>query len=194
MQQNYELYFILNPDLDSKSVGAIVLRIEETLKSINAKNLKISEEGLKKLAYPIKKHQTGHYVLINFDLDLPDCVQIKKLESKLNSSEEIIRFLILNQTEYLKQKSRENLRETEINNHRELNKGKKKKICLTKFLGIKAIDYKDITYLDQFTSPYAKIFGRNRTGTSSKYQRKIKVAIKRARHMALMPFTTKHFS
>ena len=81
----------------------------------------------------------------------------------------------------------------EFSHHRELNKGKKDKKCIVKYLGVEAIDYKDYAFLNQFTSPYAKLFGKERTGVSAKYQRKIKNAIKRARHMALMPFTPIHF-
>lgn len=50
------------------------------------------------------------------------------------------------------------------------------------------VDYKDVAYLKQFTSPYAKILSRKRTGISSDKQREISLAIKRARYMALLPY------
>lgn len=52
----------------------------------------------------------------------------------------------------------------------------------------KFVDYKDIKYLMQFVSQYAKIMSRKRTGVSSAKQREIALAIKRARYMALMPY------
>ncbi len=52
----------------------------------------------------------------------------------------------------------------------------------------KFVDYKDIKYLMQFVSKYAKIMSRKRTGISSAKQREIALAIKRARYMALMPY------
>lgn len=52
----------------------------------------------------------------------------------------------------------------------------------------KFVDYKDVDYLKQFTSPHAKILGKKRTGTSASRQREISLAIKRARYMALMPY------
>lgn len=52
----------------------------------------------------------------------------------------------------------------------------------------KFVDYKDIKYLMQFVSQYAKIMSRKRTGISSAKQREIALAIKRARYMALMPY------
>ena len=52
----------------------------------------------------------------------------------------------------------------------------------------KFVDYKDISYLKQFTNPHAKILGKKRTGISAAKQREIALAIKRARFMALMPY------
>lgn len=192
--QNYELYFILNPELTSDKTNKVIEGVKENLeKLLNAQNIEINQEGLKNLAYPIKKHWSGYYVSIIFDVDQSNTINITELEKKLNLFETVVRYIIINQTDYLVQKHKEKLSETEITNHRELNKGRAKKVCLSKHKGLRAIDYKDIDYLNQFTSPYAKIFGRDKTGTSAKYQRKITQAIKRARHMGLMPFTTKHY-
>jgi len=55
----------------------------------------------------------------------------------------------------------------------------------------KEIDYKDMQTLRRFISSYAKIVPRKRSGICSKHQRKLATAIKRARTMALLPFTTK---
>lgn len=52
----------------------------------------------------------------------------------------------------------------------------------------KFIDYKDVVYLKQFTSPHAKILAKKRTGVPANKQREITQAIKRARYMALMPY------
>ena len=56
--------------------------------------------------------------------------------------------------------------------------------------GIKYIDYKDPSFLKQFINDQGKILPRRITGTSSKYQKKVSQAIKRARHLALLPYTT----
>ena len=66
--------------------------------------------------------------------------------------------------------------------------GNKKKYCRFKKSGIKYIDYKDPDYLLRFVNPQGKILPRRLTGTSLKYQRKLSTAIKRARHIALMPY------
>ena len=64
----------------------------------------------------------------------------------------------------------------------------RKKYCRFKRLGIKYIDYKDPDYLLKFINEQGKILPRRLTGTSLKYQRKVSVAIKRARHIAIMPY------
>jgi len=50
------------------------------------------------------------------------------------------------------------------------------------------IDYKDVAYLSKFVTPQAQILSRKRTGFCTQCQRQLKQAIKRARHLALMPF------
>lgn len=57
--------------------------------------------------------------------------------------------------------------------------------------GLNEVDYKDIKTLKKFTSSYAKILPRKKTGICSKHQRKLAMAIKRSRFMALIPFTTR---
>ena len=65
---------------------------------------------------------------------------------------------------------------------------KQKNTVVLKKLGIKYIDYKDGDYLLNFVNEQGKLLPRRLTGTSLKYQRKVSVAVKRARHLALMPY------
>ena len=65
---------------------------------------------------------------------------------------------------------------------------KRKKYCRFKKSGIKYIDYKDPSFLLKFVNEQGKLLPRRLTGTSLKYQRKVGQAVKRARHMALMPY------
>jgi small subunit ribosomal protein S18 len=53
----------------------------------------------------------------------------------------------------------------------------------------KTIDYKDVGTLRRFVTDRGKIRSRRKTGTCAKHQRRLAVAIKRARHLALLPFT-----
>ncbi len=65
----------------------------------------------------------------------------------------------------------------------------KRKFCYFKENGINEIDYKDVKLLKRFTTEQGKIIPRRVTGTSAKMHRKLVRAIKRARSIALMPFT-----
>ena len=65
-----------------------------------------------------------------------------------------------------------------------------KKYCRFKKNRIKYIDYKDPEFLKKFLNEQGKILPRRLTGTSLKYQRKVSVAVKRARHLALLPYVT----
>lgn len=67
---------------------------------------------------------------------------------------------------------------------------KKPKACLFCVNNIKSLNYyRHLDIVKKFVTPYAKILASKRTGTCSKHQRMISNAIKRARFMALLPFT-----
>ena len=65
---------------------------------------------------------------------------------------------------------------------------KKKKYCRFKKNGIKYVDYKDPEFLKKFLNEQGKILPRRLTGISLKFQRKVSRSIKRARHLALLPY------
>lgn len=67
---------------------------------------------------------------------------------------------------------------------------KKKKYCRFKKNRIKYIDYKDPNFLKKFLNEQGKLLPRRITGTSLKYQRQLSTAVKRARHLAILPFVT----
>ncbi|MGL4759489.1 MAG: 30S ribosomal protein S18 [Patescibacteria group bacterium] len=192
--KTYELYLILNPILGNEAFKTESKKIQELLETkLGAQNIEVEIEGLKKLAYPINKQWTGCYLLVNFELEEGKQQNFAVLEKALNINTSVIRYMFTNMDEYTHQKSKEKLNETDITTHNELNKTlNQKKKCIVKHVGFRVIDYKDTKFLSQFMSPYAKIFTRERTGVSAKYQRKLTKAIKKARHMALLPFTSKH--
>ena len=65
---------------------------------------------------------------------------------------------------------------------------KQKKYCRFRKSGIKYVDYKDPDFLMKLVNEQGKLLPRRLTGTSLKYQRKVATAVKRARHIALMPY------
>ncbi|UKN02112.1 30S ribosomal protein S18 [Paracrocinitomix mangrovi] len=65
---------------------------------------------------------------------------------------------------------------------------KKDKYCRFKKSGIKYVDYKNPEFLLKFINEQGKILPRRVTGTSQKYQKKVNKAVKRARHLAILPY------
>lgn len=64
----------------------------------------------------------------------------------------------------------------------------RKKYCRFKKYGIRYVDYKDPEYLLRFINEQGKLYPRRLTGNSLKFQRKISQAVKRARHLSLLPY------
>ncbi len=68
----------------------------------------------------------------------------------------------------------------------------RKKFCRFTVEGIKEIDYKDLDILKSYITETGKIVPSRITGTKAKYQRQLATAIKRARYIALLPYTDQH--
>lgn len=66
----------------------------------------------------------------------------------------------------------------------------RKKVCGFCVDKVESIDYKDVARLRRYISERAKILPRRVTGTCARHQRELTVAIKRARHLALLPFSS----
>jgi small subunit ribosomal protein S18 len=66
----------------------------------------------------------------------------------------------------------------------------RRKVCSFCVDRVEHIDYKDIVRLNKYISERAKILPRRMTGTCAAHQRELTVAIKRARHVALLPYTS----
>lgn len=75
--------------------------------------------------------------------------------------------------------------------NRKVNSLPKKRVCFFCAEKIEAIDYKDADTLKRFMTQQGKISVRKRTGTCAKHQRALSNAIKRARFMGMVPYTTK---
>ena len=69
---------------------------------------------------------------------------------------------------------------------------RRRKVCAFCLEKSKAVDYKDVATLRRYLTDRGKIRSRRKTGTCAKHQRRLAVAIKRARHLALLPFTAEH--
>ena len=68
------------------------------------------------------------------------------------------------------------------------NRKSRKKVCAFCMDKIEHIDYKDVPRLRRYLSDRAKIIPRRVTGTCARHQRQLTVAVKRARHLAFLPY------
>jgi small subunit ribosomal protein S18 len=66
-----------------------------------------------------------------------------------------------------------------------------KKVCRFCAEHVDVIDYKDVKLLQRYLSSYGRIESRKRTGTCLRHQRRLALALKRSRHIALLPFVVK---
>ena len=69
---------------------------------------------------------------------------------------------------------------------------KRKKFCRFTAAGVEQVDYKDVGTLKAFVQENGKIMPARLTGTKAHYQRQVDTAIKRARYLALLPYTDLH--
>ena len=69
---------------------------------------------------------------------------------------------------------------------------RRRKFCRFTAEGVKEIDYKDLETLKAYVSETGKIVPSRITGTKAKYQRQLATAVKRARFLALLPYTDSH--
>ena len=162
---HYETVFILNPVLSETQIKEAVEKFENFLTSKGAQMVAKEDWGLKKLAYSIQNKKSGFYHL--FEFKAPGDI-IESFEVEFRRDERVMRYLTV-----------------KLEN---IDTNKNKKYCRFKKLGIKYIDYKDPDFLLKFINEQGKLLPRRITGTSLKFQRKIAVAVKRARHLALLPY------
>lgn len=90
--KKYEIMFIVFPTMTEEDRTATITSIEETLKSQGAENISTEKWGERKLAYSIKKKDTGFYVLTTFDIEGTNLVEV---ERRLNINENLMRYIIV---------------------------------------------------------------------------------------------------
>ena len=203
---HYETVFILTPVLSDVQMKEAVEKFKTILTEQGAVIVNEENWGLRKLAYPIQKKTTGFYTLLEFDAE-PSV--IAKLEIQFRRDERVIRFLTFRMDKFAaeyaaKRRSVKSSNKEEVKENKKMAQAqseiryltppsvdiKKKKYCRFKKNGIKYIDYKDPEFLKKFLNEQGKILPRRITGTSLKFQRRIAQAVKRARHLALLPYVT----
>lgn len=86
--------FIINPTILEEGREAVIEKVTKILTTAGATVLKSERWGERKLAYPIDKKKTGFYVLTTLEMD---GTKLTEVESKLNITEEVIRYIVVKQ-------------------------------------------------------------------------------------------------
>jgi small subunit ribosomal protein S6 len=110
VRRDYELGFILNPEVSEEQTSAILERIEKIVKNYDGQVVKVNQWGRRRLAYPIEHHRDGYYVFIDMILT-PETVL--ELDRTLKVSEEVMRHLVKRRDPKAVQKEREEREERE---------------------------------------------------------------------------------
>ena len=104
MSRDYELGFILNPEVNEEQTRTILERIEQIVSNYGGQIMRVNQWGRRRLAYPIERNRDGFYVFIDMILT-PETVS--ELDRTLKVSEEVIRHLIKRRDPKAVQKERE---------------------------------------------------------------------------------------
>ena len=91
-QRDYEMVVILSPEIGDEAVSESLERLQQGVVSRGGEVIEVNHWGRRRLAYPIKRHLEGNYVVSQIRLE-PG--QVPDLESSLRISEEVIRHLIV---------------------------------------------------------------------------------------------------
>lgn len=88
----YELVFIVQPDLEEEPRNALIGKVTQTISDLKGQVIKLDPWGKRRLAYPIKKHHEGFYVVVQ--MELPTSAE-RSLERAVKLMEDIIRYLVV---------------------------------------------------------------------------------------------------
>lgn len=102
--RDYELGFILTPEVNEEQTRAMLERLEQIVNNHGGQVMRVNQWGRRRLAYPIQHHRDGFYVFIDMVLT-PETVS--ELDRTLKVSEEVLRHLIKRRDPRIVQKERE---------------------------------------------------------------------------------------
>ncbi len=104
MRRDYELAFIINPEVSEEGTRAILDRVEQIVATYGGQIVKVNQWGRRRLAYPIERHRDGFYVFIDMILTPETVIE---LERTLKVSEVVLRHMVKKRDHKAVQKERE---------------------------------------------------------------------------------------
>lgn len=96
--RTYELVVILQPNLDEEELDAAVGTLRQVVVDNGGEIVRIESMGRRRLAYEIRKHSEGHYVLMYLNMERPTILEV---ERRLKLSDDVIRYLLVRMEELM---------------------------------------------------------------------------------------------
>ena len=194
----YEHVFLARQDLSQAQVDALAATATEIVEATQGKVTKTETWGLKNLAYKIERNRKAHFVLLN--IEGPAGV-VAELERQTAINEDVIRYLTVRVDEHEDGPSAHDAQERPRRAAAAATARRaepmarpffrRRKSCPFSGKNAPTIDYKDVRLLQGFMSERGKIVPSRITAVSAKKQRELGQAIKRARHLGLLPYIVK---
>jgi len=110
VSRDYELAFILSPEVNEEETRAVLERVEQIVATYGGQIVKINQWGRRRLAYPIQRHRDGQYIFIDMILTTET---VAELERMLKVSEIVLRHMVRTRDPKAVQKEREERAERE---------------------------------------------------------------------------------
>jgi ribosomal protein S6/ribosomal protein S18 len=202
----YEVVYILDPALDESAANAKLEKFHELATAKGGEVSAVDHWGPRQLAYPISKQKNGYYVVAQFTAAsdaLPEFERLLKLDA------EVMRYLlVLNEGEPTSGQSilaevRRPVSEEEQDEEEEDEedddddsppqfqggRGRRRRL---EGPPVELLNFKDVATLSRFLTESGKILPKRTTKVTASFQRQLGRAVKRARYLALIPYTRRH--
>src|SRR5271157_5486818 len=179
--RHYEIVLLVHPD-QSEQVPAMVDRYKGMISVGGGALHRFEDWGRRQLTFPISKVHKAHYILLNIECDQKT---LTELTGSFRFSDAVLRSLVVKMDEAVTEAS-PMARAPDENARRHDDFGDD---------GADddmPIDYKDLATLKSYITETGKIVPSRITGTRAHYQRQLQLAIRRARFLALLPYTDQH--
>jgi len=202
----YEAVYILDPALDESAVTAKLEKLHQLATARGGEVSSVDHWGIRQLAYPVNKLNQGYYVVAQFHASpdaLPEFERIVKLDG------EILRYLlVINEGEPTSGQSIvaevHHVARDDDDDDEDEDEDEDDEASPPEFQGgggrrrrmegppITLLNYKDVSTLSRFLTEQGKILPKRTTKVTAAFQRQLGRAVKRARYLALIPYTRRH--
>ncbi len=204
----YEVVYILDPALDEGAVTAKLEKFHQLATAQGGEVSSVDHWGIRQLAYPVNRLNQGYYVVAQFNAEadaLPEFERIVKLDG------EVLRYLlVLNEGEptngqSLLAETPPHVRDADDDDDDDEEEeeedddgsppefqgggGRRRRV---EGPAITLLNYKDVSTLSRFLTEQGKILPKRTTKVNAAFQRQLGRAVKRARYLALIPYTRRH--